>query len=232
MLRAAVFLAVTFACSLAPTVLRAEDAAAPTTAKPRFEDEIQKFEAWDRQNSPPRDAVLFAGSSSIRLWQTAESFPDLPVINRGFGGSTVADVNRYAERIVLKYEPRVIVFYAGDNDIAGGKSPQQVFDDTRTFIDLVHSRLPNTHIIYLPIKPSLARWAKWTQMQEANALMKHLDESDSKLEYADLATPILGSDGKPRPELFREDGLHLNDTGYRQWNELLRPVLQAALKNP
>lgn len=233
MLRVVILAALVFACGLAADATCAQTPTAPAESKPpRFEDDIQKFETWDRQNSPPRDAVLFAGSSSIRLWPTAESFPDMPVINRGFGGSTVADVNQYAERIVLKYEPRLIVFYAGDNDVASGKSPQQVFDDTRAFVDLVHARLPNTRIIYLPIKPSLARWAKWSQMQEANNLVKRLTESDPNLEYIDTATPMLGSDGQPRTELFREDGLHLNDAGYREWNDLLRPVLQSALKNP
>src|SRR3990170_8119764 len=97
-------------------------AAEPTPRHPdpdplRFEPDVLAFEAWDRQNSPPRDAVLLVGSSSIRMWPTAESFPELSVINRGFGGSHASDVNHFAERIVLKYEPRTIVFYAGDNDV-------------------------------------------------------------------------------------------------------------------
>ena len=143
----------------------------------RFEQDIRTFEDWDRQNSFPQDAVLFVGSSSIRMWQSAECFPDLPLINRGFGGSHTSDVNHFAERIVLKYKPRVIVFYAGDNDIEAGKTPQQVFDDFQAFASLVHKQLPQTRIIYLPIKPSLARWSKWPRMQEANAHVEKLSKA-------------------------------------------------------
>ncbi|MCC7084482.1 MAG: hypothetical protein IT427_05700, partial [Pirellulales bacterium] len=90
-----------------------------------FANEIAAFEKWDHQNAVPREAILFVGSSTIRMWQTADAFPELPIINRGFGGSTIADVNRYADRIVFKYKPRTIVFYAGDNDIAAGRSPDR-----------------------------------------------------------------------------------------------------------
>jgi len=189
----------------------------------RFESEIAAFEKWDRHNAVPRDAVLFVGSSSIRLWETADSFPGLPVINRGFGGSHISDVNHFANCIVVKYKPRVIVFYAGDNDIADGKSPQQVANDFGAFVELVHKRLPDTKIIYVPIKPSPARWKLWPQMQKANALVKQL--SDDDLIYVDTANPMLGPDGQPRPELYRSDGLHLSDNGYELWNEILRPQL-------
>ena len=208
---------------------RGDDAPVNDPDPSRFEAEIKAFEAWDRQNSFPPRAVLFVGSSSIRKWQTAEGFPDLRVINRGFGGSHVSEVNHFAERIVFKYSPRVIVFYAGDNDIADGKSPERVFHDLQTFAELLHSRLPETRLIYLPIKPSLARWGKWTQMQAANSLAEAFARDHAWITYLDTATPMLGDDGKPRPELFVEDGLHMNAEGYRQWNEKLRPVLQMAM---
>jgi lysophospholipase L1-like esterase len=195
----------------------------------RFSAEIRAFEDLDRQNSVPRDAVLFIGSSSIRLWKTAESFPDLPVINRGFGGSVVADSLHFADRIILKYRPRVIVFYAGDNDIAAGMSPREVFDDIQAFVDLIHKRLPATRIIFLAIKPSRARWEHWPKMQEANALVAALAEKNDQLEYVDTTTPMLGPDGQPRRELFLDDGLHLNENGYATWNTVLEPVLQSAL---
>jgi lysophospholipase L1-like esterase len=160
------------------------------------------------------------------MWPTAESFAGLPVINRGFGGSHVSDVNYYAERIVLKYAPRVIVFYAGDNDIAAGESPRQVVDDVRAFVDLVHRRLPKTRIVCLPIKPSLARWQWWPQMSEVNSAVESMSASDDLVAYVDTATPMLGPDGRPRPELFLDDGLHLNARGYSLWNEVLRPTLE------
>jgi lysophospholipase L1-like esterase len=209
----------------------AEDAAPADPDPSRFESEIRAFEAWDRQNSFPPRAVLFVGSSSIRKWQSADGFPELPVINRGFGGSHVSEVNHFAERIVFKYSPRVIVFYAGDNDIADGKSPERVFHDFAAFAELVHSRLPETRLVYLPIKPSLARWNKWPQMMAANSLAETYARDHAWLTYVDTATPMLGSDDRPRAELFVEDGLHMNAEGYRLWNEKLRPLLKAELSD-
>jgi lysophospholipase L1-like esterase len=205
----------------------ADDVADPDPT--RFEQDIRAFEAWDRQNSFPPNAVLFVGSSSIRMWQTAESFPGVPLINRGFGGSHISDVNYFAERIVVKYKPRLIVFYAGDNDIESGKSPQQVFDDFLTFAGLVHEHLPQTQIIYLPIKPSLARWTKWPRMQEANDHVKRVSLTNSRIIYVDTATIMLSNDGQPRSDLFLDDGLHLNDTGYQLWTKVLSPPLRNAL---
>jgi lysophospholipase L1-like esterase len=210
------------ACGLAAAARASE---VPDPDPERFDTEIRAFEAWDQQNSSPPGAVLFVGSSSIRMWQTAESFPKVPAINRGFGGSHVSDVNHFAERIVVKYKPRLIVFYAGDNDIASGKPLQQVFNDFQAFVQLVHKRLPKTRILYLPIKPSRARWPLWPKMQQANAHVATLAASDDQLDYVDTATPMLGDDGEPRRELFLDDGLHLNDNGYAVWNVVLAPYL-------
>jgi lysophospholipase L1-like esterase len=206
---------------------KAADTTDPDPA--RFENEIKAFEASDRQNAVPPHAILFVGSSSVRLWQTAEGFPGLPVINRGFGGAHESDVNYYMDRIVLKYKPRVIVYYAGDNDIAAGKSPQRVFDDFRKFIDKAHTALPNTEIVYLSIKPSLSRWKMWPEMQETNALVKQSVANDSLVTYVDTGPPMLGDDGKPRPDIFRDDGLHMNATGYAIWNKILMPILEREL---
>ncbi len=208
----------------------AKEAAAAAT-KPaakgpeRFESEIAAFEKWDHQNAVPRDAILFVGSSSIRLWQTADAFPDLPVINRGFGGSTIADVNYFADRIVFKYRPRTIVFYAGDNDIAAGRAPKNVFADFQTFAESVHERLPNARLIFLAIKPSPLRWKMWPKDKTVNDLVKELSQKSPRLTYVDAATPILGPDGQPQKDLFRNDGLHMNLKGYAIWNDLLKPIL-------
>ena len=197
------------------------------TGSARFESEIAAFEKWDHQNAVPPHCILFVGSSTIRFWQTADAFPDLPVINRGFGGSTIADVNHFADRIVFKYKPRTIVFYAGDNDIAAGRSPDKVFADFEMFAKSVHKRLPNTKLIYLAIKPSPLRWKLWPQSQTANARIKELIAKNGHDRYVDAATPILGDDGQPRKELFRDDGLHMNPKGYSLWNEILLPVIAA-----
>jgi len=209
----------------------ARSAAKIPTGPARFESEIAAFEKWDHQNAVPQNCILFVGSSSIRLWQTADAFPELPVINRGFGGSTTADVNHFADRIVFKYKPRTIVFYAGDNDIAAGRAPDKVFADFEVFAKSVHERLPDTKLIYLAIKPSPLRWKLWPQSQTANARIKELISKNGHDRYVDAATPIFGDDGQPRKELFRDDGLHMNLKGYSLWNEILLPVLRRGSAN-
>ena len=215
---------------------RAKPAAlAPSADRPRpdparWETTIRRFESWDSKNSVPADAVLFVGSSSIRGWATRDSFGAIPVINRGFGGSHISDVNHFIDRIVLPYKPRVIVFYAGDNDVAAGKSPQRVSDDYRTFVRRVHAKLPGTSVVYIPIKPSSSRWKLWPAMNEANGLIRAFSDKDERLCTVDIATPMLGSDGRPRSELFAADGLHLNGDGYKLWTRILTPVIEKARK--
>jgi lysophospholipase L1-like esterase len=194
----------------------------------RFAGEIKAFAEWDSKNAVPAEPVLFVGSSSARMWRTHESFPDLPVVNRGFGGSHISDVIFYADRVVLPYRPRVIVFYAGDNDIAGGKSAQRVAQDYRRFVTLVHAKLPATRIVFVTIKPSGQRWSLWPEMNKANALIQDFCKQDARLSFADLATPLLDAGGKPRSDLFLPDQLHLNAQGYALWTKALNPVLSEA----
>lgn len=193
----------------------------------RWEQDIAAFEEADRQSPPPAEAVLFVGSSSIRLWDLPRWFPDLATLNRGFGGSQIADVNRYVARIVLPYQPRRIVFYAGDNDINAGKAPLVVAADFRRFVDLVRRSLPEAEIFYVPVKPSLDRWEQFAQQQVANAEILELCQTDPRLTYVDTATPMLGRDGRPRPELFVDDGLHLSAAGYELWSGLVAAALAA-----
>lgn len=212
-------------------VLNAQDGKKAKAGPERWEQDIRAFEDWDRKNSFPSDAVLFVGSSSIRLWPTHECFPDLPVLNRGFGGSQISDVNYYARRIVLPYAPKVIVFYAGDNDIASGKSARQVFDDYKAFIGMVHTGLPKTRIIFVCIKPSRSRWTLWPVMSEANAMVREYCGKDKRLYYFDAASPLLDSEGQPKVELFLPDKLHLNAEGYKVWTSSLRPLIDEAMKS-
>ncbi len=192
----------------------------------RWEKSIAAFEEKDRTSPPPHNAVLFVGSSSIRFWDVKKSFPDLEVINRGFGGSELADSVRFADRIVLPYEPRTVVLYAGDNDLASGKTPEQVAEDFRQFAKVVNERLPKARIIFLSIKPSPARWKLVDKSRTANELIAGQCKADPRLKFLDVGTSLLGADGKPRPELFRQDGLHLNAKGYEIWASLLKPHLQ------
>ena len=152
------------------------------------------------------------------------------MINRGFGGSHISDVNYFAGRIVLRYKPKVIAFYAGDNDVAAGKTAQRVFDDYKKFVKLLHKKLPGTRIIFIAIKPSRSRWSLWPVMNEANMMIKDFTGRDNRLLYFDSATPLLDNDGKPNEKLFLDDNLHLNSKGYEVWTKLLRPVIKEALK--
>ncbi len=212
---------VTFLALLAPATGWAQK----TDSAARWEATIEKFEQQDQTSPPEKGAVLFVGSSSIRLWDTRKWFPEHETLNRGFGGSQISDVLQYADRIVWKYQPRVIVFYAGDNDVATGKSPERVFEDFRRFGEQAERLLPESHLVYLPIKPSLARWKLWPVMSQANERIKEWIGRHERFHYADIATPMLGDDGKPRSDLFRADGLHLNDEGYRLWSGIVEKVL-------
>ncbi len=219
--------------TVAVGAVRADPTPAPTQAQPKkapFENEIIAFEAADKKSPPPLGAVLFVGSSSIRLWKTlAKDFPKLTVINRGFGGSQIADSVRYADRIVLPYKPRMIVFYAGTNDINAGKSPAQVLKDFQAFVDKVHAALPATRIVFISINPSVARWKQEEKILEANRLIASFvrdnDGKTAKLTYLDTHAKLLSPEGKPRPEILRTDGLHLNDKGYELWTAVLKPQL-------
>jgi lysophospholipase L1-like esterase len=203
-------------------------AQAPQTAAPsnRFEPEIQKFEAADRLKRPAEGGTVFVGSSSIRRWDSLENdFPGVHVINRGFGGSEASDVVRYLDRVVLPYRPSRVVVYAGDNDLARGKSPSQIVSDFRTIAERVHRELPKAQVVFLAIKPSLARWHLVESTREANALLQQMVREDRRRTYVDVFTPMLNGNGTPRPELFVADGLHLTPEGYALWTRILTPVV-------
>jgi lysophospholipase L1-like esterase len=191
----------------------------------RFQTEIDAFARWDESNTPPAPHVLFVGSSSIRYWSTESSFPGCGTLNRGFGGAHISDVLHYYSETVAAYGPRAIVFYAGDNDVAAGKTPTRIFYDFKTFVEDVRRDLPETPIIFLAIKPSGSRWHLWENTEEANALVRTWAESQPDLEFVDVATPMLGDDGTPREDLFVGDRLHMNVEGYVLWNSILRPYL-------
>jgi lysophospholipase L1-like esterase len=189
----------------------------------RFEAEILAFEASDRTNPPPKRPVLFVGSSSIRLWKTlAEDLPGHRVINRGFGGSEISDSVHYANRIVIPYKPRMIVMYAGGNDIHNGKSPERVLGDFRTFVATVHAALPTTKIAWISIAPNPARWAEVDRVREANRLVADFARRQSRVEYIDVFSHMLGPDGSPRPEIFSADRLHMNEQGYVLWTRIVK----------
>jgi lysophospholipase L1-like esterase len=198
---------------------------AQNAAPDRFEKDIAAYEAADKVSPPPKGEIVFVGSSTILRWDTAAAFPDLKVINRGFGGSWLSESVRYAERIVIPYEPRLVVLYAGDNDISQGLMSEQVAFEFEKFVRVIHARLPQTRILYVGIKPSVLRWLSDERMDKANDLIRDMCGKDDRLGFLDLGDVMLGWDEKPRPELFVADGLHLSPEGYRMWNLIIRPFL-------
>lgn len=202
----------------------------PTPAARRLEAEVSALEESTRRSPPAPGGVLFVGSSSIRLWDLEKHFPGLGAINRGFGGSTARDCVEYAGRLVLPLAPRTVVFYAGDNDIAGGASPERVLEDIQEFAAAVHSSLPQARILFISIKPSRARWSLVEEMRRANALIREWTARDPRLGFIDIQGLMIGPDGAPRTDLLAPGGLHLSDEGYRLWSEKVRDALEPVRK--
>jgi lysophospholipase L1-like esterase len=192
----------------------------------RWEKDIRAFEAADKTNPPPQGAVLFIGSSSIRLWANLEqAFPGHKVLNRGFGGSELSDSVAFVDRIVTPYKPRLVVLYAGDNDLASGKSPERIVGDFKAFAEKIRAALPDTHIAYIAIKPCPAREKNLDRVKATNRLIQEYAASDNRLLFIDVFTPMLTPEGRPRADLCLKDGLHPNAQCYELWASILRPVL-------
>ncbi len=207
-----------------------------TRGDPAFwEWEIRRFEKQDRHSMPSADGIVFTGSSSIRFWKTlAQDMTPLPVINRGFGGSQIHQVTHYAERIIFPYRPRIVVLYAGENDIAGAKfsrkkSAGEVLEAFKAFCATVHAKLPEALIYFVSIKPPKQRAALWAEMQRANRLVEVYASSIEWVQYVDITTAMLDAEGAPKPDLFRWDGLHMKPEGYAIWTATLKPMLEQAM---
>ncbi|MDX1382973.1 MAG: GDSL-type esterase/lipase family protein [Thermoanaerobaculia bacterium] len=209
----------------AALLIAATLASLPALAADRWQEAMDRFAAMDRESPPAPGGVLFLGSSSIRLWDLDSWFPGRHLTNRGFGGSQIADSIRHFDTLVVPHAPSRIFFYAGDNDVAAGKSADEVAADFGTFARLVWESLPQTEIYFIAIKPSLARWGMWAEMKAANAAIARAAAGETRLHFVDVASPGLGRDGKPRQEIFVDDGLHLNEAGYRMWTEIVTPLL-------
>jgi lysophospholipase L1-like esterase len=192
----------------------------------KWEKDITAFEQRDRTNPPPKEGLLFIGSSTIVRWKTlAQDFPEHRVINRGFGGSEIVDSTHFAEQIVFPYQPRAIFLRAGGNDLWAGKSPEEVFADFKEFVAKVHSKLPQTEIFFISLSPSIARWKQADKEKALNTMIEEYCKQMPKLKYIETYALPLGADGKPRPEVFVEDKLHFNAEGYKLLVQLVRPYL-------
>lgn len=193
----------------------------------KWAKDIDDFTTADLGRPPPANAVLFIGSSSIVKWKTlAQDFPHVQTINRGFGGSELADSVFYLDRIAIPYHPRVIVVYAGDNDLWAGKSAETVAADFEAFCAKIHPALPTTRIVFISIKPSPSRWTIREKMERANALVAAFCAKDKRRAFVDVWKPMLDAKGEPRPEFFVSDMLHMNPLGYAVWTPLVAPLLK------
>ena len=192
----------------------------------KWEKEIDTIEAKIKSGISAPGSIVFVGSSSIRKWKLADSFPSLKTCNHGFGGSQMADSVHFFERIVAPVKPAIIVVYAGDNDIAQEKSPETVAADFAQFCAKVKEQLPDCRkVVYVSIKPSVKRWGLADTIKAANRLIETQCQKDEQLHYLDVWTLMLDANGQPRPELLLKDGLHMTDDGYKIWNDALEPLL-------
>ncbi len=205
-----------------------EVAPAPRLVDPfaKWEKSIAAIEKQLAANPPKPGGVFFVGSSSIVRWDIKKSFPDAGYVNVGFGGSVIVDSTHFAPRIITPFKPARVVFYAGDNDIAAGRKPEQLAADFRDFVAAVRKDNPSCKVLFIAVKPSLARWKKFDEQKKANALVREFCEKGSGLVFVDVVPLMLGSDGTPDPELLVKDGLHMTPKGYELWTATVSKLLK------
>ncbi|MCW1883856.1 GDSL-type esterase/lipase family protein [Luteolibacter flavescens] len=200
--------------------------ATPDPNPDRFAKEIAAFDAADEKAPFEKGGIVFTGSSSIRLMDLGKVFPGLKALNRGFGGAHISEVNHYLDRCVLRYEPSLVVFYCGGNDLWDKKSPEQVEEDFTEFRRRLFEKVPEAKLIIMGVRPSPSRVSIRDKEADMNARFKKTAEADKRITYvAGSWDRFLDKDGKTIPELFVEDGLHMSDAGYAVWRELLLPLL-------
>lgn len=198
-----------------------------TLAAQPFVEEIRNFQKQDSVSFPKKNETLFVGSSSFRLWQDIHrSFPKHTIINRGFGGSTLADVIHYADQIIIPYEPKQIVIYAGENDVAAGTTPERVSERFTNLVTIIRNKLPDAKIIYVAAKPSPSRAKFQAAMISANNRIRDQISRMNRASFVDVYTLMLTADGKMRPELFGPDMLHMNEKGYSIWSKAIAAELE------
>jgi lysophospholipase L1-like esterase len=202
---------------------------------PPFRNDIQNFKKQDSASLPPKNSILFIGSSSFTLWKDVQNyFPGYTIINRGFGGSTLLDQIRYAHDIIFPYQPRQIVIYCGENDLASSDTvtAKMVFNRFKQLYDTILNNLPYVNILYISMKPSPSRRHLFDKMRDANALINdHIELQNNFMgsriigEYIDVYTKMLNANGEPIPDLFLKDSLHMNANGYAIWQKEIQPFL-------
>jgi lysophospholipase L1-like esterase len=213
----------TFAMLLSAACLAQAPAA---TLQEKFEKQVLEYEAADRASPPPRGAILFAGDSQFFRWKTIrEDLPGHTLINRGIDSFQLEHLIRYADRLVLPYDPRLIVLHVGGNDVHNGKTPEHVLADLKTLVAKVRTQLPKVPIIFSSITPGPGRWDEAPQRRETNRLIQSYIATQPDLKFIDLWDAMLEPDGQPREELWVEDRVHPNHAGYLLRVKLTEPLL-------
>jgi len=196
--------------------------------QPAFWNDIQNFKKQDSTNPPPQHAILFVGSSSFTKWTDVQSyFPSYPIINRGFGGSTLVDVIRYANDVIIPYTPKQVVIYCGENDIAYSDTVTApiVLERFKTLFDIIRKKWHNENVVFISIKPSPSRAKFRPIVEQSNILIKQFLASQKNTSFVDVFHPMLTSDGKPMPDIFLGDSLHMKPAGYAIWKKAIEPYL-------
>ncbi len=193
-----------------------------------FANEIAAFKKQDAVSLPQKNEILFVGSSSFRMWKDVQAaFPNHVIINRGFGGSAIPDVIRYADDIIFPYQPKQIVIYCGENDIASSDTvtAEMTRDRFKGLFEMIRAKMPDVPIVFISIKPSPSRWSMKDRMIKANALIKKYLKKQKHTTFISVWKAMLGKDGKPLPDIFIGDNLHMNAKGYAIWQKLIEPHL-------
>lgn len=217
-MKKSIFIFIAIVVAISNTVLAQE---------PPFYNEIQAFKKQDSVHFPAKNSILFVGSSSFNFWKDMHDyFPGYPLINRGFGGSSLTDVIRYAPDIIYPYEPKQVVIYCGENDLAEGKvTPQVVLDRVKTLFNMIRGKFKNLPIVYVSIKPSPSRAHLMPQMVESNKLIKAFLNRQQKAIFVDVYSKMLQKDGTTRTDIFTDDNLHMNAKGYAIWKKEIESKL-------
>jgi len=232
-LRAAVLLVLAAAARPVPAQAPASVPAAPAPdGAGRWEAKMKEYEAQDAAGAVPPGRILFIGSSSITRWKLADYFPRKDLVNRGFGGSLLRQVADLADRYVFAIRPRQIVVYAGENDLAAGRSEDQAFEAYRDLVEKIRARMPDVPVLFVSLKPSPSR----RQLQDGfRAVNRRIAEDIARrpgVTYVDVFSRMLDANGEPRTELYHTDRLHLSDAGYRLWVEIIGPQLLPETPSP
>ena len=197
----------------------------------RFEKDIEAFLVADKQAPPQKGQILFIGSSIFRLWKNlSQQMAPLPVFNRAFGGSRTADILYYMDKVVLPYEPKIIVYYCGSNDINADIKPDDIAANFREFTQRVHARLPQTKIFYVSINRAPQKMDRWDWVDDANRQIKEFCEKDKQLGFIDVNPALFDREGKPRLELYLPDKLHFLEPAYDEFTKIIKPVIEQAWK--